>query len=189
MPRRGRLQQDGCRTSGAGQAGAAQAGGGDAGIAESVSDPVMAAAASSPFGAREPRTNCPPRKFAGPPTARQALDLFICDSEKYVGGYLYLVSDVTVRTGKSRPYSAWSDSGHTDIDTTAAVWPIQGRLTSYQCSRRDAMLGADPNRNCLRSDSPQATGTCYLSTFGEWHCAMMGAGTFVPGNQPPPTGG
>jgi hypothetical protein len=168
---------------------AGQVAGGDPGIAKSASDPVTAAAAGSPFGAHEPRTSCPPRKFAGPPTARQAMDLLICDSEKYVDGYLYLVSDVTVQTGKSRPYSGWSDSGHTDIDTTAAVWPIQGQMTNYQCSRRDAMLTADPNRNCIRTDHAQATGACYVSTFGEWHCAMGGAGAFMPGLQPPPVGG
>ena len=59
------------------------------------------------------------------------MDLFICASEKYVGGYEYLVSNVTVQVGKSRPYSAWSDSGASDIDPTAAVYPIQGRVTSY----------------------------------------------------------
>jgi len=168
---------------------AGQVASGDPSIARSAGDPVTLSA-TSPFGAHEPRTNCPPRKFAGPPTARQAMDLLICDSEKYVGGYLYLVSDVTVQTGKSRPYSGWSDSGHTDIDTTAAVWPIQGQVTSFQCSRRDAMLGADPSRNCLRTDNTQATGTCYVNTFGEWHCAMPGGtGVFMPGNQPPPAGG
>jgi hypothetical protein len=172
-----------------GEADAAQVGGGDASIAKSADEPVTAAAADSPYGAREPRTACPPRKFAGPPTARQAVDLLICDSEKYTGGYLYLVSDVTVQTGKSRPYSSWSDSGHTDIDVSAAVWPIQGRVTTFQCSRRDAMLGADPNRNCLRTDTAPASGTCYVNTFGEWHCAMAGTGAFMPGAQPPPVGG
>ena len=158
------------------------------GLAQSASDQQTPAAADSPFGAREPRT-CQPGKFDGPPTARQAMDLFICASEKYAGGYEYLVSNVTVQTGKSRPYSAWSDSGATDMDVTQAVYPIQGRLTAYQCSRRDAMLGQDPARNCIRTDSDPATGTCYKSTFGEWHCFMMGAGVFTQGYQPPPTGG
>jgi hypothetical protein len=173
----------------AGQADAAQVGGGDPGIAKSAGDQVAAAAADSAYGAREPRTNCP-SKFPGPPTARQAMDLFICGAEKHIGGYLYLVSDVTVQIGRSRPYSAYSDGGATDIDSSAAVWPIQGRFTSYQCSRRDAMLGADPNRNCLRTDVAQAPGACYLSTFGEWRCALSGVGgVFMAGNQPPPVGG
>ena len=127
--------------------------------------------------------------FDGPPTARQAMDLFICDSEKYVGGYVYLVSNVTVQIGKSRPYSEGSDSGASDIDVTAAVYPIQGRVTGYQCNRRDAMLGQDPDRNCLQSNSDPARGVCYKNTFGEWHCMMMGAGVFTQGYQPPPTGG
>jgi hypothetical protein len=136
--------------------------------------------AGAAFGAREPRA-CPPRKFAGAPTAEQARALFICDLEKYnVGhGYLYLASDVVVEIGKSRPYSR-SDSGPTDIDVSARVYPIQGNFTTYQCSRRDAMLGQDPNRNCLVTVFSQATGTCYTSTFGEWHCGMIsGAGTTV----------
>jgi len=137
------------------------------------------------FGAREP-TPCPSRKLPGRPTAAQALALVVCDDEKYAAGYEYLVSGVTVQIGKSRPYSAWSDSGHTDIDVTAPVWPIQGSISNFQCSRRDAMLGQDPDRNCLRTDSPQATGTCYENTFGEWHCAMAGAGTWAAGYQPPP---
>jgi hypothetical protein len=172
-----------------GKSGDAQAGpSADPGLANSAADPQLAAAADNPFGAREPRA-CPSRKFDGPPTARQAMGLFICAAEKYIGGYEYLVSNVTVQTGKSRPYSAWSDSGATDIDVTQAVYPIQGRFTDYQCNRRDAMLGQDPNRNCLRTDSDPATGTCYKNTFGEWHCFIQGAGIFTQGYQPPPTGG
>ena len=158
------------------------------GVASSASDPQAAATADSPFGAREPR-GCPNRKFDGPPTARQAMDLVICAQEKYLGGYEYLVSNVTVQIAKGRPYSAWSDSGASEIDPTATVYPIQGRITTFQCSRRDAMLGQDPDRNCLRSDSDPANGTCYKNTFGEWHCLIMGAGVFTQGYQPPPTGG
>jgi len=169
-----------------GDAQAASSGG--QGFASSAGDPQPAAAPDSPFDAREPRA-CPSRKFDGPPTARQAMDLFICDSEKYVGGYVYLVSNVTVQIGKSRPYSEGSDSGASDIDVTAAVYPIQGRVTGYQCNRRDAMLGQDPDRNCLQSNSDPARGVCYKNTFGEWHCMMMGAGVFTQGYQPPPTGG
>jgi hypothetical protein len=173
---------------GGGSGGTQAASTGDQGSASSASDPQMAAAADSPFGAREPRA-CPPRKFDGPPTARQAMDLFICASEKYLGGYEYLVSNVTVQIGASRPYAEASDSGASDIDPTAAVYPIQGRVTGYQCNRRDAMLGQDPNRNCLRTDSDPATGTCYKNTFGEWHCMLMGAGVFTQGYQPPPVVG
>src|SRR5580704_14912455 len=75
------------------------------GVANSAADPQLAATADSPFGAREPRA-CPNRKFNGPPTARQALDLVICAQEKYLAGYEYLVSNVTVQIAKGRPYSA-----------------------------------------------------------------------------------
>jgi hypothetical protein len=169
-----------------GQSGAAQSAG--PGAASSAGDSQTAAAADSPFGAREPRP-CPNRKFDGPPTARQALDMVICASEKYAGGYEYLVSNVTVQIGKSRPYSAGSDSAASDIDPTVAVYPIQGRVTSYQCNRRDAMLGQDPDRNCLRTDADSALGNCYRNTFGEWRCLIMGAGVLAPGYQPPPTSG
>jgi|SRR6185437_12740463 len=138
------------------------------------------------FGSREP-TPCPSRKFAGPPTAAQARALFICETEKYVNGYVYLVSDVSVEIAKPRPYSAWYDSGHGDIDVEARVYPIQGHFSDFQCSRRDAMLGQDPNKNCMRIDFPNATGTCYKSTFGEWHCSMGGGTTTTAkGFQAPP---
>jgi hypothetical protein len=162
--------------------------GADASFASSANDQVAAATADSPFGAHEPRA-CPPRKFDGPPTARQAMDLFICDAEKNVGGYVYLVSNVTVQTGKSRPYSVLADGGHSDIDVSAAIYPIQGRFTDFQCNRRDAMLGGDPNNNCLRTDFEPATGACYENTFGEWHCGLQGAGVLTQGYQSPPTGG
>jgi hypothetical protein len=171
---------------GSGDAQAAQGGG--PGIANSAGDPQVAATADNAFGAREPRP-CPNRKFDGPPTARQALDIVICASEKYVGGYEYLVSNVTVQIGKGRPYSAGSDDAASDIDPSAAVYPIQGRVTSYQCNRRDAMLGQDPSRNCLRTDTEGAMGNCYKNTFGEWRCLIVGVGAMAPGYQPPPTAG
>ena len=143
------------------------------------------AAQGAAYGTREPRA-CPARKFAGAPTASQASALFVCDHEKYIGGYEYLVSNVKVETGKSRPFLVATDSGYSDIDVSARVYPIQGSFTGYQCSKRDTMLGQDPNRNCIRTDTPQATGTCYESTFGEWHCLMGGAGTFMSGYQLPP---
>lgn len=138
------------------------------------------------YGAREPRA-CPSRKAAGAPTAAQARALFICDSEKYIGGYLYLVSNASVQIARSRPYSAWSDSGNTNIDVAGPVYPIQGHFSSSQCSKRSTMLGQDPSRNCIRTDFPNATGTCYKSTFDEWHCKLGGGTpTMVKGFQAPP---
>jgi hypothetical protein len=169
-------------------AGCGGSGSASGGIATSDNDQVAAVAPDSPFGAREPRT-CPPRNFPGPPTSRQALNLFVCDAEKDLGGYRYLVSNVGVQVGASRPFEEASDSGASDIDVSALVYPIEGHMISYQCNRRDAMLGQDPNKNCLQSNVAHSTGTCYKSTFGEWHCMMMGGAVLSPGYQPPPTGG
>ncbi|HEV2562657.1 MAG TPA: hypothetical protein VGT78_11005 [Rhizomicrobium sp.] len=153
-------------------------------IASAQSQPAQGAA----FGTHEPRT-CPSRKIAGVPNANQARALFVCDSEAYAGGYVYLVSDVAVQIGKSRPYNAWSDSGHSDIDVSLPVYPIQGHFTSWQCGQRSAMLGQDPNRNCIRTDATEATGSCYKSTFDEWHCGMIGRrSAMMPGYQAPPSG-
>jgi hypothetical protein len=149
---------------------------------------AYAQAPGAPFGTREPRV-CPPRKIVGVPNADQARALFICDHEQYVGGYVYLVSDVAVQIGKSRPFDSWYDKGHSDIDVAAKVYPIKGNFSVFQCSRRDAMLGQDPSRNCMRTDFVDSTGTCYLSTFAEWHCDMGGGRTTTVGAyQGPPAG-
>jgi len=141
------------------------------------------------YGAREPRA-CPSRKAAGAPTAAQARALFICDNEKYISGYLYLVSNVSVQIARSRPYSAWSDSGNTNIDVVSPVYPIQGHFSSSQCSQKSTMLGQDPSRNCIRTDFSNAVGTCYKSTFDEWTCRLAAPpGTTVTspkGFQAPP---
>jgi hypothetical protein len=149
---------------------------------------VHAQAKAAEYGAREPRA-CPSRKAAGAPSAGQARALVICDTEKYVGGYLYLVSDVSVQIARSRPYSAWSDSGNTNIDVASPVYPIQGHFSSSQCSKQSTMLGQDPSRNCIQTNFPEATGTCYKSTFDEWHCKLgagTGGATMVTGYQAPP---
>ncbi|HEY3800880.1 MAG TPA: hypothetical protein VGL58_21205 [Caulobacteraceae bacterium] len=151
----------------------------------SLSAGAASAQPASDYGAREPRP-CPSRTMAGAPSAHAALALFVCDMEKYANGDLYLVANAVVQIGKSRPYSSWYDSGHGDIDVSRAVYPIQGHYTAYQCTRHDRMLGQDPARNCIRTDVTQATGVCYLSTFGEWHCGMIGTGAMMQGLQPPP---
>ena len=87
------------------------------------------------------------------------MDLFICDAEKNVGGYVYLVSNVTVQTGKSRPYSVLADGGRHDIDVSAAIYPIQGRFTDFRCNRRDARDAGRRSQQQLPScDFEPATG-------------------------------
>ena len=49
-----------------------------------------------------------------------------------------LVSNVKVQTGKSRPCLVATDSGYSDIDVSARVYPIQGSFIGYQCSKRAA---------------------------------------------------
>jgi len=37
-----------------------------------------------------------------------------------------LFQNLTVEIGKSRPFSAWSDSGYSSIDNSQPVHPIRG---------------------------------------------------------------
>jgi len=148
-----------------------------------------------PFGARDPRT-CASRE-AGL-FAAQAHQYFICDSEQVTqsiasGALLYLVTDITVDTGKGRPFNMQSDSfgfaTHHGIDPSQTVYPIRGSFTRWQCVPLGHING-EAGKNCSKLLQPQAKGICFKTTFGEWHCTMTDFDHNNPGmdRYPPPTG-
>jgi hypothetical protein len=45
----------------------------------------------------------------------------------------------------------------------------------YQCSKPILGGGAfTATHNCNTYDQPEAAGSCYKDTFGDWHCSMAG---------------
>jgi hypothetical protein len=124
------------------------------------------------FGTRDPVT-CPSTRepVSGPISVEQATLYFMCSREGTQRGPLELVENLTLEVGQGRPAS-YLDSR--DIDHDSLVYPIRGSFTIYTCYTPDPR---NVGRNCRTSDEPQATGKCYRTTFGDWRCSMVGAGS------------
>jgi hypothetical protein len=140
------------------------------------------------FGTREPAA-CANRK--GPINATTAKQYFSCDSEGvFSRDYLYLVSDVVVQVGASRPFNMSLDAGAAAIDTRASVYDIRGSYTQYQCGVQSTMVNTFGNtHNCNKYIYTAAQGACWKDTFGDWHCTMAGkAGSGQIQDQMPPAG-
>jgi hypothetical protein len=145
------------------------------------------------FGARDPRT-CASRKepAKGAPTAGQLKEYFICDVERVTnsvsGDTLWLLTNVSVEVGKGRPFNIVTDSWP-EIDPSQTVYPVRGGHTYFQCTAL-GKIGGDPGKNCFKYEQPHASGICYKSTFGDWHCKMSdndATGTTME-KFPPPAG-
>lgn len=141
------------------------------------------------YGARSPAI-CPSRQepARGAPSAAQALKYFICDNE-YLQDWAYrhelhLVSDVKVEVGAGRRFDIAIDHSPANegIDAAQLVYPIKGSFVSWTCSPVEA---SEAGKNCMKYTQQEATGTCYKTSSGDWHCRMIGRGDFV-GGQPPP---
>lgn len=144
------------------------------------------------FGSRDPRT-CTSRKepVKGSPTAAQLQQYFICDQEVVrrsatSGDLLYLVTDVKLEVGKGRPFSLATDAVE-NIDPAQTVYPVRGTYAWWQCSAIGSING-QPGKNCVKDEMTEASGRCYKSTFGEWHCLMFGGGPHDSTRYPPPAG-
>ncbi len=153
--------------------------------------------AGANYGARDPEA-CKSRRepAKGAPTAEQARHYFACDAEREVAGAvprasrLYLVSDVVLEVAPaSRPFNIRTDT-QTDIDPRQAVYNIRGSYKEYQCLQPESNgAGTNPKgRNCNRWDNANASGFCYISTFGDWHCAMTDRDKRKTGTGLPPPG-
>jgi hypothetical protein len=125
------------------------------------------------FGAREPAT-CKSRSAA--PTAENARQYLLCDMEGLDAfNNLLLFTDVTVQLARPRAFLYSQDSGRTHIDTRAPVYDIRGGFKEYQCSKPILGGGAyTATHNCNMYDQPQASGSCFKDTFGDWPCLMVG---------------
>jgi hypothetical protein len=130
------------------------------------------------YGTRDPHT-CPPAKAPVQTlTAELAKQFFQCREEHQVGGYLYLIENLTLEIGKGRPPIGAMLVELVDLDVDSLVYPIRGSFIRYQCRELNADRRFDGilyniGKNCSAYDQPKAEGSCYRTTFGEWKCSMM----------------
>ena len=125
------------------------------------------------YGAREPAT-CKSRTAS--PTAATARQYLLCDMEGLDGfKNLILLTDVTAQIAAPRAFLYNQDSGRSQIDVRAPVYDIRGGFNEYQCGKPIVGGGAyTATHNCNLYAQPQAAGSCYRDTFGDWHCLMAG---------------
>jgi len=123
------------------------------------------------YDTRDPRTcaeRTAPARGAIP--AALAMQYFVCESEREFGNSLYLIENLQLQVGAPRPFQMRTDAA-TDVDPSQPVYPIRGSFTLYQC-KEPSKLANNKGKNCSVYDKPKATGTCYKTSFGEWHCSM-----------------
>ena len=142
------------------------------------------------FDTRDPLECSSVKKVtASMPSPGQIKDLVTCKAEGTGGGSIYLMQNVNVEIGKSRPFSSWSDVGNQDIDNSQPVYPIRGTADKYQCQPPGGTPYPPKGKNCsVRMASP-FKGICYKSTFGDWSCPVKDAENPLKGVQagmPPP---
>jgi hypothetical protein len=143
------------------------------------------------YGTREPKA-CPTRTAPakGAPSAEQAKQYVVCESESVFGNSLFLVTNVKVQVAPtSHPPNQFVKEMKGDLDPSQPVWDIRGSLTQYQCSATSPALNPFARtHNCVSREIPTASGYCYRNTFGDWHCAMIGAASTTLQHQLPPDG-
>jgi len=126
----------------------------------------------------------------GAPSPSQLIDYVKCKSEKIGGCCIWLMENVHVEVGKSRPFSSWSDVGNQDIDNSQPVYPIRGTNDAYQCSPPGSSGGNVPakGKNCWVTRAAAFEGICYKTTFGDRSCPVHGtaAPKTVQTDMPPP---
>ncbi len=125
----------------------------------------------------------------------QAKQYFACDYDHFEhwsssGDLLYLVNNVAIEMGRARPFNIVTDTfpnaKDNHISTRDPVYPIKGSFTSWQCRALGGIYQA--GKNCAKLDQPNATGICYKSQSGDWHCMMTGSalGSQQVNGFPPP---
>jgi hypothetical protein len=115
-------------------------------------------------------------------------DYVRCSNERSGGGYIGLLENLQVEIGRSRPYSAWSDSGNSSIDNFQPVYPIRVTADFYSC-RPPGSMGFPAGKNCQLKKATTFEGTCFKTTFGDWSCPIHGTSDPLAGvqsNIPPP---
>lgn len=136
------------------------------------------------FGTRSLKS-CP--RITSQPTAAQIPLLLQCGYERTSHDYVYLLENVRVEVGATRPFNSFSDGYATDIDAGAKVLPIRGSMSSYTCGAISDMAPSNRGKNCFVERSASAKGGCWRTTFGTWSCSMIQViGSEKQYDQPPP---
>ena len=142
------------------------------------------------FDTRDPHEcSALPKVTGSAPSPGQIRDLVTCKSESTGGCCIYLVENVKVEIGKSRPFSSWSDVGNQDIDHSQPVYPIRGTADKYQCQPPGGPPYPPKGKNCAVRMASPFQGICYKTTFGDWSCPVTDAENPLKGvqpNMPPP---
>ncbi len=127
------------------------------------------------YGVREP-TTCSSRST--PPTsAATARQYVLCGMEGFDGvENVIILSDVNVQVAAPRAFIYTQDSGDKQIDVRAPVYDIRGSFKEYQCGKPHPGNGTfAATHNCILYDQPEARGSCFRDTFGDWHCSLTGS--------------
>lgn len=125
------------------------------------------------YGTRDPHT-CASTKdpVTGPISAATAKEYVTCgyDHEQKNADELWLIDVQQIEVGQPRPFNIRSDSS--EADPRQPVYPIRGKVITYQCHQ--FKNGYPRGNNCYIYEIPNATGSCFRTSFGDWKCAMPG---------------
>lgn len=149
---------------------------------------VAEAGNGAKFGTtRDPQT-CDDRTAParGAISAAQAAHYVACERESADGMTLYLIDQLKVQVGASRPFQ-FSDEYNSEIDRNQPVYPLRGSYVTYMCYVPSSAAGT-VGKNCQSYANPKATGVCYKTTFGDWRCDMADgtASAIASGRDIPP---
>lgn len=139
------------------------------------------------YGTRDPQT-CDSTKepTKGAPSPALVEKYVACTVEGESGGMLYLIENVKVEIGKGTPWMELDRGARpSDGDKDGLVYPIRGSQDRYQCSQVSDYW-KNRGKNCNVYHQTRATGTCYRTTFGDWHCNMSDLSAAQQPNVAPP---
>ncbi len=158
-------------------------------ITLAASASVFQAGVGKKYGARDPRTCADAKQPShGAPSAAQAVQYVICNSEHELANQLYLLDEVKVEVGGPRPFNPRDDRNVRNLDPKQPLYGIRGSYKQYQCSPVSNYM-RNAGRNCFVYDHQHAEGYCYKDTFGDWHCGMRDTGAQLVSQIAAPPGG
>lgn len=123
------------------------------------------------YGTRNPTTCASTKDPAkGPISPAKAKEYVICgyDQERTNADELWLAEVQSIEVGKPRPFDIRSDVS--DADPKELVYPIRGNQTTYSCHK--IKNGYPMGTQCQQWNMPDAHGTCFRTSFGDWKCVM-----------------
>jgi hypothetical protein len=133
---------------------------------------------ATPYGARNP-VACRSIALSSAPTPAQAAEMVRCNHESINSGSgeLWLIENLRITVGGAMPFvTAYNQWSMPEADVRSRVYPLRGSFMRSVCkSRRDAGIYGNPDLNCYESDSADAKGVCWKTSFGDWRCLLTGA--------------